>query len=185
MLEYKVDVDIADNDGETPLLKACQNGHLEIIKLLLENGAEVNKAKRNGATPLFAANSGGHNEVVEFLLSAGATWPKLCDSNAFNSSDRCRYDPINHTCLDFTENGTTYINKNDRMGNVCYNERHENLTRDPIKTHLQFEAMDVSKIVNNLLKYHIAPEKDGGLSQLFKRKNDEEMNPIRSQRRIQ
>ena len=46
---------------------------IEIIKLLLENGAEVNEAMGNELwTPLHAATVGGDVEVVRFLLENGA-----------------------------------------------------------------------------------------------------------------
>jgi hypothetical protein len=32
-------------DGTTPLLKAAQNGHMEVVKLLLEAGANVNQSE--------------------------------------------------------------------------------------------------------------------------------------------
>ena len=34
---------------------ARAQGHVDVIELLLQNGANVNKAKKAGATPLFAA----------------------------------------------------------------------------------------------------------------------------------
>jgi ankyrin repeat protein len=37
------------------VLLSLLQGHVDVIELLLENGADVNKAKSDGATPLFAA----------------------------------------------------------------------------------------------------------------------------------
>ena len=34
--------------GETSLMKAAWKGHTEIVKILLENGADVNLKKYNG-----------------------------------------------------------------------------------------------------------------------------------------
>ena len=31
---------------ETPLCKAARNGHTDIVRLLIENGADVNKGER-------------------------------------------------------------------------------------------------------------------------------------------
>ena len=36
-------------------MPARAQGHVDVIELLLQNGANVNKAKKDGATPLFAA----------------------------------------------------------------------------------------------------------------------------------
>jgi len=35
LLDHGADKDAADEDGYTPLYRACYEGHLEIIKLLL------------------------------------------------------------------------------------------------------------------------------------------------------
>ncbi|PEK56578.1 ankyrin repeat domain-containing protein, partial [Bacillus pseudomycoides] len=49
---------------------AAGAGHLEIVKYLIETGAEldVSLAKRN---PLFGAIYGGYKEVAEFLVEKG------------------------------------------------------------------------------------------------------------------
>ena len=40
------------NDGGTPLIVACQEGHTEVVTTLLAANADVNKADNYGATPL-------------------------------------------------------------------------------------------------------------------------------------
>ena len=59
--------DEADEHGQTPLFIACQNGDVDVARLLLEKGADVNRALENGATPLSAAKSQGHAAVVALL----------------------------------------------------------------------------------------------------------------------
>jgi ankyrin repeat protein len=71
------------NTGTTPLLRAAYGGDVEMMKLLLENGADWTLGNINGVTPLVAmTNAGGtrgrnKNEVkmlagLEVLLQAGA-----------------------------------------------------------------------------------------------------------------
>ncbi|GJL54442.1 MAG: hypothetical protein NPIRA02_15740 [Nitrospirales bacterium] len=60
------------NDGVTALLMAGQNGHTEVIKLLLAHKAEVNLPTRNGTTVLMMAAENGHIEAVKLLLAHGA-----------------------------------------------------------------------------------------------------------------
>ncbi|KAJ3088203.1 hypothetical protein HK102_009311 [Quaeritorhiza haematococci] len=64
LLDNGVNVD--SHDGK-PLLQAAQGGHLNIIDLLLERGANVNVDGR-GARALLAAVSGDHSSVVKRLL---------------------------------------------------------------------------------------------------------------------
>lgn len=60
-------------DGSTALFMAADNGHADLVKMLIRSGANVD-AKRTdvGATALIVAIQGGHGEVVEELLVAGA-----------------------------------------------------------------------------------------------------------------
>ena len=47
----------------TPLWMASLGGHLAIVRLLLERGAEVNHTTLTNSTPLRAASFNGHTEV--------------------------------------------------------------------------------------------------------------------------
>jgi cell wall assembly regulator SMI1/ankyrin repeat protein len=62
------------NENEDyPLTDAAEHGHAEIVKILLDAGAEVDRAEpRFGKTPLIGAAWGGHAEVVRMLIGAGA-----------------------------------------------------------------------------------------------------------------
>ena len=61
-------VNKVDNNGWTPLFWASTNGHLQMAKLLITNGAEVDKAGNNGGTPLILASALGRLEVVNLLI---------------------------------------------------------------------------------------------------------------------
>jgi ankyrin repeat protein len=53
------------------------NGHLDVVRLLLQSGAVVDTQDNDGWTPLHSAsqskNDGGHLDVVRLLLQSGAT----------------------------------------------------------------------------------------------------------------
>lgn len=51
--------------GETPLMLAAINNHLELAKVLIGRGADVNKP---GWTPLHYAATRGHREMMRLLL---------------------------------------------------------------------------------------------------------------------
>lgn len=58
--------------GWTPLHYAATNGHLAIMELLLENHAYIDAESPNGSTPLMMAAHYGTPAAVKLLLEAGA-----------------------------------------------------------------------------------------------------------------
>ena len=56
----------------TPLMLASRRGHLEVVRLLCEAGADKDKATQNGSTALIGASENGHLEVARLLCEAGA-----------------------------------------------------------------------------------------------------------------
>ena len=65
----KIDIDIVGRSGNTPLLMAVEGNHLEVIKLLINKGANPNQQNKYGNTALILACSQSTVEVVLFLLS--------------------------------------------------------------------------------------------------------------------
>ena len=60
------------DDGSTPSYIAAQEGHLKIIRFLIQAGADMNPARTNGWTALTGASHYGHVEFCGRLLIAGA-----------------------------------------------------------------------------------------------------------------
>ena len=57
-----------ENSGLSALMIASQNGHTEVVKLLLGKGAQVNMQENSGWSALMIASENGHTEVVKLLL---------------------------------------------------------------------------------------------------------------------
>ena len=51
----------------TPLISAAINGHVKVVELLLDKGADVNKTDKDGNTALKLATQYGHSETVTLL----------------------------------------------------------------------------------------------------------------------
>jgi ankyrin repeat protein len=85
LLGYGADPKIPTLDGTTPLMAASGVGWaegftfeyspdqtLELVKLLLDAGANVNEGNEDGITPLHGAAYKGANKVVQLLVDRGA-----------------------------------------------------------------------------------------------------------------
>ncbi|KAG6454089.1 ankyrin repeat domain-containing protein 39 [Manduca sexta] len=72
-MKVKEAVNAPDNSGYTALHYAARNGHVDICKTLLSNGALIDSQTRTGkATPLHKAAAAGKVEAVKFLIQSGA-----------------------------------------------------------------------------------------------------------------
>jgi uncharacterized protein len=77
LLETDIPVDHVNNLGWTALLEAVILGdggpaHQQIVRMLLDAGANPTIADREGVTPLEHARSSGYAEIVAMLERAGA-----------------------------------------------------------------------------------------------------------------
>ena len=69
-----------ENEDETnPLIRPSSNERLEIVNLLIANGANVNAVNVNGVTALMRASTYGHLESTEILIANGAEVNRVDD----------------------------------------------------------------------------------------------------------
>ena len=93
LIQQRAGIDTTNFSHQTALYSACENGHTEVVKYLLDNGASVNR----GANPLIAAVRYNHYDCVKLLLQNHA------NANCTNSKGespisialkKCRYSII-------------------------------------------------------------------------------------------
>jgi len=72
-VNYRYPLTRNDADGMAPLLYAAKLGNLEILKLLVEKGANVNVKAVNGDTALSIARKNNNDEIYNYLTEHGAT----------------------------------------------------------------------------------------------------------------
>ena len=58
--------------GRTPLIMATVNGHIEIVRTLLDRGADVSVKDADGWTAVMFAQEYRHAEIEKLLREAGA-----------------------------------------------------------------------------------------------------------------
>lgn len=63
---------VLEDSRQTMVSFAAGQGKLNIVKLLVESGADINHTNRYGNTPLFFAVSSGDIATVSYLISKGA-----------------------------------------------------------------------------------------------------------------
>lgn len=69
LLAGRARVDARNRFSDTAVMVAALNGRLDIVKKLVERGADLNLS---GWTPLIYAATGGHDDVARYLLGEGA-----------------------------------------------------------------------------------------------------------------
>ena len=66
-----MDINVGNENGETCLMMACEKGSVDIVRILLDEGADPNSADQNGVTPLMICCRRGQERIVTLLLRKG------------------------------------------------------------------------------------------------------------------
>jgi ankyrin repeat protein len=89
LYQQGANVNLADNQGITPLMRAVQLGYLEGASKLIGHGARVDVTNNSGETPLMFAVHGRNAEMMRVLLTAGAD-PDRNDHSGRSARDYAR-----------------------------------------------------------------------------------------------
>ncbi|KAL5007075.1 hypothetical protein ScPMuIL_015881 [Solemya velum] len=65
-------VNVRDDDKYSPLHRACYNGHIDMVRMLLSRGADIQARTIDGWQPLHSAARWNQASVVSLLLHNGA-----------------------------------------------------------------------------------------------------------------
>jgi Ankyrin repeats (3 copies)/Domain of unknown function (DUF3471) len=94
LLDEGVDVNTKFRYGVTALFYACDHGHVDVVKVLLDRGADPNvKDTFYGMTPLTMAVSPAqrkrpeHTEIAKLLIKKGAAGKEMAISSAVEDRD--------------------------------------------------------------------------------------------------
>jgi ankyrin repeat protein len=119
-----------EEEHRTPLLVAAIYGRTDVVRLLLERGADINAGDDSDITALQYAAEEGHEEVVSILLSCGADSSRRGSSGLtalILSSFSGRLDVVQHLLQHMAGRGLDERNHNGRtaLWGACLNNHVE------------------------------------------------------------
>eukprot|EP00638_Chattonella_subsalsa_P000677 CAMPEP_0117741268 /NCGR_PEP_ID=MMETSP0947-20121206/4811_1 /TAXON_ID=44440 /ORGANISM="Chattonella subsalsa, Strain CCMP2191" /LENGTH=522 /DNA_ID=CAMNT_0005557491 /DNA_START=85 /DNA_END=1650 /DNA_ORIENTATION=+ len=92
--EQGTDLDVIDGKGCTPILRAAEAGHFELVKLLNDSGVDLWRKNHNTEGLLYLAALKGHNQILQLIL------PHLQDHpQRFFLHDGDGFSPLHAACL--------------------------------------------------------------------------------------
>ena len=87
----KENINAKDRDGWTALIWASCKGYLEIVKYLVENGADIDAKDNEGWSALMEASYEGHLKVVKYLVEKGIDRVNVKDNDGWTALMRASW----------------------------------------------------------------------------------------------
>jgi len=63
-----IDINLYNQDGQTPIQQACMSGQLAIVQLMIRFGADPNLRSRDGWATLHLASFYGNSEILQYII---------------------------------------------------------------------------------------------------------------------
>ncbi len=92
LLTRGADPDLADANGDTPLILAARRGFVEGAARMLMKSAEVDKTNKLGETALIVAVQQRQTAIAKMLLEAGADPDKTDHASGYSARDYAKRD---------------------------------------------------------------------------------------------
>jgi ankyrin repeat protein len=70
MSKENFNLNYIDKNGQSPLHMCCAVGNLDMIRILIDNGASINLINRDGFYPIHIASYYGFADIVGYLIDA-------------------------------------------------------------------------------------------------------------------
>ncbi|XP_075065069.1 ankyrin repeat domain-containing protein 26 isoform X2 [Mixophyes fleayi] len=143
----KQDINQVDKENRTPLHLACAYGHLEAVKLLVENKAKLNLCDNDNRSPLIKAIQCQHENCSTILLEHEAD-PNLVDINGNAALHLAALIPSISIASQLLEHGAKVdaVNKEDCTPLIlAVNENHEDMVEFLIKKGANVNSQDKLK----------------------------------------
>ena len=138
-------VDARDRSASTPLMKAAEAGHLDIVKYLESIGGDINHHSLRGKTALLVAVRSNRAKVVKYLLQQGA------DPN-IRSLDNVT--PLSAACFDGNTRLIKYL-----LDAGANPDMQDGTGKSPI---IYAAAKGFSNVVKTLIEKGVDPNKSYG-----------------------
>lgn len=163
---------------ESLLNIAADNGHIEIVKYLIAQGAEINKVTGvyGGMTPLIRASQNCNVSIVKLLIDKGAN-PNLTNKGSFYTNPL--YSAAKNGCLDVAKlllSHNADINFSAGTGHTVLTGAIVSSTKSEAAIMLVESGADVNKTAYGKHPVHIAIEEFPIISNYNPRRDNKRAN---------